>query len=354
MPMPSPGPQPNTAAWNPATGGANFAGWNPQTGFLGSTPANPNPGTPGYAGSTVAGVAAPGSGVLGASPTEPPAASTANLGGLTSWLNGQTNSGINSGLNFASGYFGNNNPQIAQIESAEQQQMKGFSQAQINAMRDQGTSQINAQVGTGIHALAGMNSANHIAGGAAAAGALPLLSNANTQEAQLANNINVASIAQQNQGLSNFQNTVTNERAGGLNTAFGVAGLGTANDNAAMQYGLGGDYLNWANQNLGANPGPGGGGGGGGTKAPLGSTFANWGKDSNNWSNGNPAGRFFNTVGLGGPGAIGTGLQGGNGFANTAFDGSTYNSQNLNPSGLAGNNMINPFAASNDPSSWSW
>lgn len=290
----------------------------------------------------MASAASPGGPLPNVSGSYPAGMGGTDFSGLASWMNGQTNQNLGAGQTFANGYFGRNNPQVAQIEDAEQQQMKGFSQAQINAMRDQGTSQINSQVGTGMHALAGMNSAKHIAGGAAAAGAMPLLNNANTQQAQLANNINVANIAQQNAGLGNYQSTVTNERAGGLNTALGVAGLGSANTFGAMQYGLGRDYLDWAQQNLAASPGPGSSGSNGGPGSKFGSMMQS-GYGAPILSSDNDA--------TGVAGGSATAWKGGNPTANTPFSGGFYKNMDTNPANLGsnpfisrfGNNMTNPF-----------
>lgn len=290
------------------------------------------------------------SGVLGPSTGSPPGGTgTIDLSGMTNFLKGNTNQDIASGKAFADQYFGNNNPQIAQIESAEQQQMKGFSQAQINAMRDQGTSQINSQVGTGIHALAGMNSANHIAGGAAAAGALPLLSNANTQEAQLANNINVANIAQQNAGLANYQSTVTGERAGDLGTTFGIAGLGAADSSGAMQYVLNNGFLNWANNDLINNPGPGSGSNGGGS-GPLGAPGNSFGGMMKNGF-GQPILASGNDP-TGIAGGTSTILQGGNPTANTPLDPNFYKNLDTNPGDLANSNVVNPVRSVANPQNW--
>lgn len=161
------------------------------------------------------------------------------------YLANQRQNDLQKGMDFGGGYFGQGNPQIAEIEKAQQQRaLTGFSPDERRAYEQNASSGINQQMSTGLRQLHGQLAGRGVYGGAAAGAAIPILSQANQERGKVENQLNAADYGARQKALEDYKNTVTGEREGLLGTGFGFAGLGASDRANALQYGLGQNYIN--------------------------------------------------------------------------------------------------------------
>lgn len=179
---------------------------------------------------------------------------------FATYLKGEREKDLAQGQGMASKYF--DTPEMKALIDIRKHNVDGMSGNEQLALREQGMAGINAQLGTGMRALRGQLGASGVRGGAAAGAAIPMLMQSNAQRGTLERDIQIKNEEAKRGALDAYERTLTGERAGKLGTMFGYAGLGAGDRSGAMQYGLGQDYMKYAQEHLkkltsgGAGDGP--------------------------------------------------------------------------------------------------
>lgn len=158
-----------------------------------------------------------------------------------------------TGIDFAKNYFGEGNPEMAQILAQRKERALGLNKNEVQAYRERGSQGINQQMATGIRALKGVQASSGVRGGAAGAQAIPIVNRADQARAGLERDISIADMERRSKELGDYEHTLTGERAGTLGTGFGFAGMGAADRANEMEYGLGKDFLNTYKADAGKN-----------------------------------------------------------------------------------------------------
>lgn len=132
--------------------------------------------------------------------------------------------------------YGDGNLKIKEIEDTRRQRALGLNGDEIRMMRERGNAGINSTMATGLRQLRGLQAGSGVRGGAAAAGAIPVLQNAVSQRSGLERDIALADMQRRGQELDKLESTVTGERAGGLSYELGNVMLDSTNrSNAAAE-----------------------------------------------------------------------------------------------------------------------
>lgn len=174
---------------------------------------------------------------------------------LAKYLEEQRGGDIKKGLDFGKQYFGEGNKDMAEILNTRRERAMGLNQNEMNLMRERAGAGINQQMATGMRQLRGVQAGSGVRGGAAAAQGIPIVNQANQARGAAERDIALADMQRRSQELSNYETSLTGERAGLLGTGFGFASMGAADRSGAMQYGLATDALNKWNGGSGMSEG---------------------------------------------------------------------------------------------------
>ncbi len=209
----------------------------------------------------------------GATPPLPPGVDP-RLIGMTDWMKTQRNGDLAEGKAFADNYFGPKNVDMQAILDARKAAAFGTDNA-TQLAREAGTEGINRSVQTALRQFAGRLPSTGVRGGAAGAMAGMLTRDAVGQSRGLERDLALNEMQRKQQALSDYEKSLTGERAGALGTQFGYAGLGSNDRYSSMGYLQGKDFLDHAQQAVrdAANPL------GGGAGTPW------WQKATSGWGN---------------------------------------------------------------------
>lgn len=199
------------------------------------------------------------------------------LTGMTNWMKTQREGDITGGMDFAKGYFGADNPAMAEILAARKAQAFGTDGA-TQLAREAGTENINRSVQTALRQFAGRLPGTGVRGGAAGAMAGMLTRDAVGQTRGLERDLAINEMARKADALKAYESSLTGERAGLLGTGFAHAGMGSQDRYGGMQFLQGGDFLKQAQAAMGGSFS----GGGGGTTGMIGN-MGNLGIKAGTW-----------------------------------------------------------------------
>jgi hypothetical protein len=192
------------------------------------------------------------------------------LGGLTDFMRGERDKDISGGMDWASKYFGTQNPEMKRILDTRYTQAFGLDPAtgqpvadrETQLAREAGSEGINRQVQTALRQFQGRLPGTGVRGGAAGAMAGMMTRDSLAQTRGLERDLALNEMQRRREALGNYEKSLTGERAGLLSSAFGMASLGSQDRYGGLQFLLGKDWLDYSK-------GEAAGGGGGDGQKPL-------------------------------------------------------------------------------------
>lgn len=162
---------------------------------------------------------------------------------MIEWMRGKREGDIQTGQDWASQFFGANNPQMKEIIDARHAAAFG-PDTQTQLAREAGTEGINRSVQSALRQFSGRLPSTGVRGGAAGAMAGLMARDAVSQTRGLERDLAINEMERRRKALGDYESSLTGERAGLLGTTFGYAGLGSQDRYGGMSYLKGLDFFN--------------------------------------------------------------------------------------------------------------